>query len=75
MELEFARRSTARPAARQQSRSKRIGMSAITAAVLALGAAGAHAYDVTTSPYPVSYTHLTLPTTRTSCRSRWSPYH
>ena len=23
----------------------------------------------------VSYTHLTLPTTRTSCRSRWSPYH
>ena len=24
---------------------------------------------------PVSYTHLTLPTTRTSCRSRWSPYH
>ena len=27
------------------------------------------------SPGPVSYTHLTLPTTRTSCRSRWSPYH
>ena len=26
-------------------------------------------------PVPVSYTHLTLPTTRTSCRSRWSPYH
>ena len=23
---------------------------------------------------PVSYTHLTLPTT-TLCRSRWSPYH
>ena len=23
---------------------------------------------------PVSYTHLTLPTTP-SCRSRWSPYH
>ena len=27
------------------------------------------------SLWPVSYTHLTLPTTRTSCRSRWSPYH
>ena len=26
-------------------------------------------------PGAVSYTHLTLPTTRTSCRSRWSPYH
>ena len=25
-------------------------------------------------PVPVSYTHLTLPTTP-SCRSRWSPYH
>ena len=23
---------------------------------------------------PVSYTHLTLPTTRQRCRSRWSPY-
>ena len=23
----------------------------------------------------VSYTHLTLPTTAHSCRSRWSPYH
>ena len=27
------------------------------------------------SPVPVSYTHLTLPTIRTRCRSRWSPYH
>ena len=25
--------------------------------------------------YPVSYTHLTLPTTLPRCRSRWSPYH
>ena len=25
--------------------------------------------------YPVSYTHLTLPTTGSLCRSRWSPYH
>ena len=24
---------------------------------------------------PVSYTHLTLPTTSGWCRSRWSPYH
>ena len=24
---------------------------------------------------PVSYTHLTLPTNRVACRSRWSPYH
>ena len=24
---------------------------------------------------PVSYTHLTLPTTTHGCRSRWSPYH
>ena len=24
---------------------------------------------------PVSYTHLTLPTTQQLCRSRWSPYH
>ena len=24
---------------------------------------------------PVSYTHLTLPTTRLVCRYRWSPYH
>ena len=26
-------------------------------------------------PYPVSYTHLTLPTMSLVCRSRWSPYH
>ena len=26
-------------------------------------------------PESVSYTHLTLPTTRLVCRSRWSPYH
>ena len=26
-------------------------------------------------PISVSYTHLTLPTTRLVCRSRWSPYH
>ena len=27
------------------------------------------------TPIPVSYTHLTLPTTLHECRSRWSPYH
>ena len=27
------------------------------------------------NPIPVSYTHLTLPTTMRLCRSRWSPYH
>ena len=27
------------------------------------------------SKLSVSYTHLTLPTTRLRCRSRWSPYH
>ena len=27
------------------------------------------------SDIPVSYTHLTLPTTSRRCRSRWSPYH
>ena len=26
-------------------------------------------------PHPVSYTHLTLPTNVSMCRSRWSPYH
>ena len=26
-------------------------------------------------PKAVSYTHLTLPTMRLRCRSRWSPYH
>ena len=25
--------------------------------------------------HSVSYTHLTLPTMRLRCRSRWSPYH
>ena len=48
-----------------------------------LWAAGLHATRLDGSPliynrrdpYPVSYTHLTLPTTRLVCRSRWSPYH
>ena len=29
---------------------------------------------VLTTSCPVSYTHLTLPTTLCMCRSRWSPY-
>ena len=32
-------------------------------------------FNNTWTPVPVSYTHLTLPTTCTRCRSRWSPYH
>ena len=34
-------------------------------------------YIIEFLPYPetVSYTHLTLPTTGSLCRSRWSPYH
>ena len=32
---------------------------------------GAYGFAIT----PVSYTHLTLPTTHSVCRSRWSPYH
>ena len=27
------------------------------------------------SSMAVSYTHLTLPTSKPKCRSRWSPYH
>ena len=30
---------------------------------------------LTSAIEPVSYTHLTLPTTDVVCRSRWSPYH
>ena len=38
---------------------------------------GAHPDDdnVWDIPESVSYTHLTLPTIRHRCRSRWSPYH
>ena len=31
--------------------------------------------ELTDVPGPVSYTHLTLPTTRLVCRSRWGPYN
>ena len=33
------------------------------------------ALDRGLTPGPVSYTHLTLPTSSERCRSRWSPYH
>ena len=33
------------------------------------------AYESLDDIKAVSYTHLTLPTTRLVCRSRWSPYH
>ena len=32
-------------------------------------------YDVSRAATPVSYTHLTLPTNVSMCRSRWSPDH
>ena len=32
-------------------------------------------FGLVTTDDPVSYTHLTLPTTSRRCRSRWSPYH
>ena len=32
-------------------------------------------YPFVTSAESVSYTHLTLPTNVSMCRSRWSPYH
>ena len=32
-------------------------------------------YVVLATSRPVSYTHLTLPTKNSPCRSRWSPYH
>ena len=32
-------------------------------------------FELVTLFNPVSYTHLTLPTKDTRCRSRWSPYH
>ena len=39
-----------------------------------LGASGV-SFDTIVASGAVSYTHLTLPTTCTRCRSRWSPYH
>ena len=44
---------------------------ALTVRAEGLGGAGARLLRV----QAVSYTHLTLPTRRDSCRSRWSPYH
>ena len=38
-------------------------------------AQGGEAPDSAEELAAVSYTHLTLPTTRHQCRSRWSPYH
>ena len=37
---------------------------------------GKQIVDIALAPVdPVSYTHLTLPTMKCRCRSRWSPYH
>ena len=60
-----------------------LGMSAIQLALLE-GAATVFAVDPNPAKReqaaaygaePVSYTHLTLPTNVSMCRSRWSPYH
>ena len=52
----------------------------VCAAVLAWAGSltDAHAEDAAHAVHsvnPVSYTHLTLPTSAVACRSRWSPYH
>ena len=47
------------------------GMGSDSPVVLADGSA----YTDTGWLKTVSYTHLTLPTKRSMCRSRWSPYH
>ena len=52
------------PLARAQEHIAEYGMSKYIEARLCDGLQGA-----------VSYTHLTLPTIHTECRSRWSPYH
>ena len=41
----------------------------------ALGAVGLCFPIIMIITASVSYTHLTLPTIRHRCRSRWSPYH
>ena len=35
----------------------------------------AESWELSCHPDAVSYTHLTLPTMASVCRSRWSPYH
>ena len=41
----------------------------------AMGPGMGDAFGHRVSEATVSYTHLTLPTTGSLCRSRWSPYH
>ena len=63
--------------------TKSISLAAAVAAALTSGVAMAELTGnaAITNNYiwrgvtPVSYTHLTLPTTLCMCRSRWSPYH
>src|SRR5659263_775888 len=50
------------------------GMSHVPVALANLDAAQGNTSLSTQFVAPVSYTHLTLPTS-TLCRSRWSPYH
>ena len=54
------------------------GYEVIGGSVTVKGAAGVGTVTDINGNYTlkaVSYTHLTLPTTRLRCRSRWSPYH
>ena len=44
-------------------------------ALLQAESAGGETGAISRSCWSVSYTHLTLPTTGSLCRSRWSPYH
>ena len=64
------------PSERDLAELFEVSRSAVREAIRALNSQGL----VVTRPgggtfVPVSYTHLTLPTTRLVCRSRWSPYH
>ena len=47
----------------------------VTQKVIELCEANHYTYGYRKIAAPVSYTHLTLPTTSRRCRSRWSPYH
>ena len=49
-----------------------VPLTAVLAILLAVGGCGK---KNETAVAPVSYTHLTLPTNRVACSSRWSPYH
>ena len=65
------------------SRFRSISISLVTSAVLLTACGGGEqrqviqnkGSDTLVNVAPVSYTHLTLPTTLCMCRSRWAPSH